>query len=311
MQFRAIVVASFRESLDRKIFWVLIAITAIVILAMLSIGFEGNHVSFMFGMWEADSGAFNPLAEQGPSRLAAIVVYLLFGNLLGWVGVILMLIATAGVFPSMIESGVIGVLLSKPISRSRLFLYKYLASMVFVLVQGIFFVGGTFLAMGLRWGVWCPGYLLAIPGLVLLFSYVYCITSVVGVQTRSSVAAVLVSIAAWAAFALVHQAPQLFDMVDSLKKQTLLYNTVRVVSWIPPKTGDIEYLVARWGGAGPSADMFPTNGFGAQDMADMAKARKIEEQELKKSPLASIGSSLIFEGLVILFGMWRFSRRDF
>ncbi|MFQ5461017.1 MAG: ABC transporter permease [Phycisphaerae bacterium] len=311
MQFWAIVVASFRESLDRKIFWVLIAITAIVILAMVSVGFEGNQVSFIFGIWKTDSGAFNPLADQGPTRLAAIVVYLLFGNLLGWVGVILMLIATAGVFPSMIDGGVIGVLLSKPISRSRLFFYKYLASMVFVAVQGIFFVGGTFLAMGLRWGVWCPGYLLAIPGLVLLFSYVYCVTAVVGVQTRSTVAAVLVSITAWAVFALVHQAPQFFEMVESLKKQTTLYNTVRVVSWIPPKTGDIEYLVARWGGVGPSADMFPQSKLSDQDVADMAKARTIEEQELEKSPLASIGSSLLFEAAVILFGMWRFSRRDF
>jgi len=51
MQLWALIVDGFREALDRKIFWVLVGITLLICVALLSIGFEGDHVSFMFGLW--------------------------------------------------------------------------------------------------------------------------------------------------------------------------------------------------------------------------------------------------------------------
>ena len=40
-------------------------------------------------------------------------------------------------------------------------------------------------------------------------------------------------------------------------------------------------------------------------------ARKMEERELKKSPLISIGTSLAFEAVVVLLAMWSFARKDY
>ncbi len=317
MQFWAVIVDSFRESLDRKIFWVLIALSCLIALVMLSVGFTGDKISFFFGLWETETEFYSPVTQMGPTRLVGAVVYFFLAALLGWIGIVLIIIATAGMFPEMMRLGAIDVVLSKPISRARLFLYKYISGMVFVAVQGAFFVVLTFLVMGLRWGVWRPGYLLSVPLLVLLFSYIFCVSVYVGVKTRSTVAAILLSIGAWALFAVVHQAPQVFETFPSLKEHAAVYHTIRVISWIPPKTGDFDYLAARAAGVGTSLDVVPMPGTGEGgamtelDRQQLAAARDVEERQLLKDPVASIGSSLLFEAVVVLMAMWSFVRRDY
>jgi ABC-type transport system involved in multi-copper enzyme maturation permease subunit len=310
MQFWALTVDSFRESLDRKIFWVMLLITLAVVVLMASIGFNEERISFVFGMWEVETEQFSPLSGLGRTRIAGIAVYFILSLILGWIGVVLTVIATASIFPSLLERGVIDVLLSKPISRPRLFIYKYLSSMVFVGFQGTVFVVLTFLVMGLRWGVWAPGYLLSVLFLVLLFSYVYCVSVFVGVFTRSTVAAILLSLGAWVGFAMVHQAPLIFETFPQLKERAAIYRAVQVISWIPPKTGDFDYLVARWSNAGTSVDVIPV---GAADMSsvDYERTREIEEKELAKNQFYSIGSSLLFELVIVSLAIWKFSRQDY
>jgi ABC-type transport system involved in multi-copper enzyme maturation permease subunit len=311
MQFWALVVDSLRESLDRKIFWVLIAITLLIVAAMICVGFESDRVNFFFGLWDLETDHMDPLSGLGRSRIVGLVVYLLMDMFLGWIGVILMIIATAGVFPAFMERGAIDVLLSKPMSRHRLFLYKYLASMVFVLLQASLFVVLTFLVMGLRWGVWVPGYLLSIPLLVLLFSYVYCVSVLVAVKTRSTVAAILLSVGAWVLYICPGTALQVFDSFPSFKEHERLYQAVRVASWIPPKTAEVPYLAANWAGAGTSIDVFPSSMGDMADQESIEQARKIEERELRKSPVYSIGSSLLFEAAIVIWAMCLFARKDY
>lgn len=314
MQFWAMIIDSFRESLDRKIFWVIIAISVFVALAMVSVGFEGDRVTMLFGAVDLETDAYSPLSSLGRTKIVGLVVFLLASTVLGWIGVLLTIVATGSVFPSMMDRGSVDVLLGKPLSRSTLFLYKYLASMVFVLVQATVFVGLTFLVMGLRWHVWAPGYLLAIPLAVLLFSYVYCVSVLVAVRTGSTVAAVLLSIGAWTLFALVHQAPAAFEAIPMLKERTTLYAAVRVISWIPPKTGDFPYIVSRWSGGGTSIDVLPAeamrflNAYTDQQIED---TRRYEAELLAANPWYSIGSSLLFEAVIVVWGMFAFARKDF
>ncbi len=226
-------------------------------------------------------------------------------------------LATPGVYQDadvIAVTGVTAVVVAKPMGRRKLFLYKYLASMVFVALQAALFVGLTFLVMGFRWHVWVPGYLLSIPLLVLLFSYLYCVSVLVAVRTRSTVAAILLSIGAWVFFAMPATALQAFETVPALKEHAGLHRAIKVVSWIPPKTADFPYLAARWAGAGLSIDLIPesaTTQDNPEDQAQIDSARKMEERELMKSPFYSIGSSLLFEAVVLLLAMQVFVRRDY
>lgn len=313
MQLWALIVDSLRESLDRKIFWVMIAISLLIGTVMICIGLEEDRISFMFGFWEIDTQHFGPISGLRNSRIVGIVIYMLMDMFLGWGGMILILIATAGIFPAMLDHGGIDVVLSKPLSRPRLFIYKYLSTMVFALLQATIFVVMTFLIMGFRWNVWVPSYLLCIPLTVLLFSYVYCISVLVAVKTRSPIAAIILSIGAWIAFALPPMALQTFEYFPSMKQNEQIYRAIKFASWIPPKTAEIPYLAAKWTKAGTSVDIFPDSFYPSSEdeRRDLELARQIEEVELQKNPFVSIGSSLLFEAVIVLWAMAIFVRKDY
>ncbi len=59
------------------------------------------------------------------------------------------------------------------------------------------FVGGTWLALGLRTGIWDAEYLLCVPLLLLYFSIFYSVSAFVAVSTRSTVACVIGSLLFW------------------------------------------------------------------------------------------------------------------
>ncbi len=314
MQFVALLIDSFRASIDRKIFWVLVVVTLLIVASMFCIGFENGRMSIMFGLWQADGDAGSVLGEIDPDMLVAMVVWFFLNAILGWVGIAMMIVATASVFPTMMERGAIDVLLSKPIGRVRLFLYKYVSSMMFVFLQATLFVVLTFLVMGIRWGMWQPGYLLAVPLLVLLFSYIFCVSVLAGIKTGSTAAAILISLGTWVLFAVVHQAPAIFEVAPSLKNHAVLYHGMRLASWVPPKTGDFDYLAAHWAGVGTSMDMLPKSvlaGMTEERIEQLEQAREIEQKELMKNPIASIGSSLLFEAAIVLWAMVIFARRDY
>ena len=138
MQFWALIVDSLRESLDRKIFWVLAGISLLVAAAMFCVGFEPTKVDIMFGLWEFETEILDPTAEVGRGNIASIAVTCM-DIVVGWIGVMLAIIATAGFFPAFMQRGAVDVLLSKPMSRAKVFLGKYLGSMVFVLLQATLF----------------------------------------------------------------------------------------------------------------------------------------------------------------------------
>jgi hypothetical protein len=168
----------------------------------------------------------------------------------------------------------------------------------------------TFLVVGLRWGVWLPGYLFAIPLVVLLFSYLYCISALVAVVTRSTVAAVLLTMLAWMAFTGVQTVDDLFTvMFPEWQENKLVYEVIHTARWIVPKTQDITYHAKKWSRAA-NASVF-LSAENDEDREMMAKATKVEQARMAMNPLAIIGSSLLFEAFVVLLAMWKFARRDY
>ena len=140
MQFAALVVDCFREARDRKLFWVMTAISVMIAAGMACISFDEEGISVLFGFWKLKGAALSTANPQFNDLIGGILIYYIGDIYIGWIGIILALIATAGVFPSLLERGTIDVVLAKPMSRPMIFLGKYLGSMVFVAIQATIFV---------------------------------------------------------------------------------------------------------------------------------------------------------------------------
>jgi ABC-type transport system involved in multi-copper enzyme maturation permease subunit len=309
MQTWALIADSFRESVDRKIFWVLLLIEGIVAAAMFCIGFSPGKVDILFGTWSIETVQFTTIAGLDTTKIAGLTVHFIMDVVLGWAGVTLAIIATANFFPTLLERGAVEVLLSKPMSRTKLFIGKYLGSMAFIGIHATIFIVATFFVIGWRWRVWLPGYLLTIPLLMILFSYLYAISAWAGVMFRSTVAAVLLSLGAWVAFAGVQAMGDAFDAFPTWKENRWAYGAVSTARWCIPKTHDITYLAAKWSGAGTSVDLVPD--VPDVDRPSLNRAAQAELDRMNLNPLQTIGSSLLFEGVILLLALWKFSRSDY
>ena len=120
------------ESRDGKIFRLMLAISLFSAAAMLCVGFEPGKISVLFGMWDIDTDQFYYAGELRADRIAGIVVDGIMDTILGQLGLLLAIIATAGFFPAWLERGAIDVAVSKPVRRGQLFLGRYLGGMAFI-----------------------------------------------------------------------------------------------------------------------------------------------------------------------------------
>lgn len=190
----ALIVDAYRELNARKLFWITLILTALVVLVCAMIGIDSRGISFLwFDL------PFPVSTEQMPARVFYLVLFSSFGLglWLTWIATILALISTAGIIPDLIAGGSIETMLSKPISRLRLFFTKYCCGLLFMALQLLVFCGGFFLLMGLRGGTWQPGVFLAIPIVLLFFSYLFSVCVLLGMITRSTVASLLITLLLW------------------------------------------------------------------------------------------------------------------
>ena len=191
----AIFIDAYRELNSRKLFWIVMLISILVVGVFACVGI--NTRGFTFLHWSLGFGFTTAMMPE-----AIFYKQILFTELgvkfwLGIIATILALVSTASIFPDMVSGGAIELVLSKPISRLRLFLTKYAAGLLFVTLQVSVFSVGSFLVIGFRGGMWEPRILLAIPIVVLFFSYLFCICALLGLVTRSSIASLLLTILIW------------------------------------------------------------------------------------------------------------------
>jgi hypothetical protein len=115
----------------------------------------------------------------------------------GWIFSLLAVVITAAFVPNMMAKGALDLLISKPASRVWLLVCKYLGGLTFMFLITTFAVLGVYLMIGIRVGVWTPHFLLAIPLLTLQFGILYAVSVLIGVLTRSTLVAILGTVAAW------------------------------------------------------------------------------------------------------------------
>jgi ABC-type transport system involved in multi-copper enzyme maturation permease subunit len=200
----ALVVDAYRDLNSKKLFWLTLVISGLIVLCFAALGVNERGVTLLH--WEiGDFGGAVNSATIPPAMLYKSM----FSNFgiafwLAWGASILALISTAGLIPSFVQGGAVELVLSKPVTRVRLFLTKFACGLLFTTLQVAIFTIACFLVIGLRGKAWEPSVFLAIPLVVIFFSYLYSICALIGLLTRSTIAALLLTLLAWFALFLVN-----------------------------------------------------------------------------------------------------------
>lgn len=199
------------------------------------------------------------------------------GFVLFTVGLFLSIFATANLVPVMLEKGYVDLLLSKPLSRPALFLGRYLGALSVVCINLLYLVGGVWLLLGWKTGVWKSG--LPAAGLVILLTYAVLLgfMMLVGVVTGSSSITIMLSYF-------------LFPLTAFLSARDNL--TVMLTSKTAVAVIDGLYLLL-------------------PKIAGMGRIMSELTMERPVTSFAPIGSSIIFGATCLALGTVYFSRKDY
>lgn len=154
-----------------------------------------TSVQFTYGWMNALSP--QPLRGSTVRESLQAIVATAMGIFIGAIGVFVAILVTAPIIPQMFDAGSLHLLLSKPLSRWRLFLAKFIGGCAFILIAAAYLISGLWLILGTRFGFWEPKLLFSIPIYLFVFAIYYSVSSLAAVIWRSAVVSIAVSIFFW------------------------------------------------------------------------------------------------------------------
>lgn len=220
----AIFIDAYRELNARKLFWITLGLSGLVVAVCACLGVNERGLTFI--AWEIPT----PPGFDSSTTPPAVFYKLLFTSLgigiwLTWAAMILALVSTSSIFPEFVSGGSIELTLSKPIGRVRLFITKYIAGLLFVALQVGLFSTACFFLIGLRGQSWEPRVFLAIPIVLAVFSYLFSIMALLGIVTRSTIASLLVTLLIWLGLFLINTADTVTVMARERSALEVEYHT--------------------------------------------------------------------------------------
>jgi ABC-type transport system involved in multi-copper enzyme maturation permease subunit len=285
-------------------------------------------------IWPHDFALFFgalPLFQQGvPLGIQLYGLQNILVNQVGaWAALIISIIMTAFFVPNMLRKGTIDLLLVKPISRPALLLYKYLGGLTFIALNTALAVGGLWLVLGIRSGVWAPAPLLAIPAITFFFAILYSLSVLAGVVTRSAVVSILVTCLMWFFLFCVGATVGILDTLDRVE-------TARARGQFPPPPGMPPPVIEDVEAEGPLERPYSNSTFGRivrglhfilprtndlntllsdQLQRDlMTLPRALRAAAFRADPVSwgeSVAVSLAFITVMLGLACWWFSTRDY
>jgi hypothetical protein len=169
---------------------------------------------------------------------------ILGGGVAGTFGLLLALIWTAGFVPAFLDRAAAPVLLTKPVERRWLLAGKSVGVIVFVLFQVTLFVLATWLALGIRTGIWDMTYWWSVPLLVVQFAIFFSFSVFLGVVTRSSAACIFGAVLFWlVAWGINYGGVMSRELLDREYVPPGTLALADVAYWISPKPIDAGLLL--------------------------------------------------------------------
>lgn len=194
-QTTAMLVDAYRELNSKKMFWISLILSGLVVASIACVGINDKGLTILW--WTISLDILNTSFLSPAAFYKFVFIQFGFNFWLAWIASILALISTASIIPDLVAGGSIELSLSKPIARVRLFLTKYATALLFTGLQVAVFTVASFLVIGIRGSAWEWSIFLAIPLVLLFFSFIYCVCAFLGLVTRSTIAALLLSVLFW------------------------------------------------------------------------------------------------------------------
>lgn len=192
-----IVLLSFRELWAKKVVIGLFVVSTLVLLmtafALNLDVVEGSLAGIRLFGAEVNPGGEDPEAAGLSLQNIVFSVQAVVAGAAYWIGTLLALFSTAPLFTSLLEAGHIDLLLSKPLSRTQLFLGHVGGVWITMLLLSVYLLGGVWLIMSIKTGVWNPSFLLSIVIVLAMFGVMYSVIVFTGVWTQSTALALIVT----------------------------------------------------------------------------------------------------------------------
>ena len=208
MSFAAILLDTGRELLYRRTILVYFGIVTLVLLFVLlalrtdvangiiaSLSVAGLEASASGNGFRLGDGAEGPgmgglTADTFVRSVELVVAFLLFP-----VAILMSVFATASLVPRMLEKGAIDLLLSKPVTRTGLFLSRYAGGLLTASLNLLYLTVGLAAILALKTGVWNGGFVLS--GLLLsgFFACLLAFLMLAGVLLRSTTVSIMITAA--------------------------------------------------------------------------------------------------------------------
>lgn len=247
-------------------------------------------------------GAIGGDADRGapPGYLVYVAQDYLLGRFGAAVAMVVATIITAFFIPNMLRKGTVDLLIVKPANRVTLLCYKYLGGLSFMFLITVVVVGGSWLVIGLRSGMWGGRFLLLIPILTFQFAIFYAVSTLFAVLTRSTIVAIMMTCGTWALLFIVGVV--LYSPVNpedrDKEARSGWQRGVEVVHYVLPRYTDIVSLT------------------GKEIVSDSLPSSNILRKQVEKSASSySWPESLIVSGVFIalMLGLacWWFATRDY
>jgi len=273
---------------DRAVFRVWLKKTST---AYLSGGFR---LSILFGAWKWDLG------NTSVADVVFSIQNTLAGLIAGWIGILVAIISTAAFIPNMIQKGTVDLLLARPMPRWRLFLYKYCGGLIFVTITAGYLIVGSWFVMAVRSGIWSPGYLAAWPLLVFFFAALYSVSSLIGLLTRSSIAAILLSAVTWLILSMIGSAYYIVHMPEAdIDQDHAVVKAVDMAHAVLPRLKDVDQAIA--------LVQLKANGISEDHYRHISHGGDYPKVDWA----ALFGVTGAWMAALLALGCWRFSRRDY
>lgn len=193
-----LLILTFRELWAKRIVLGLFVISSLVLLVItfaLNLNVvEGSLEGLRLFGEEANAPTDTP--QEAPQMTLSRVVVAVEAVVAGaayWIGILLSLFAASSLFSDLQAPGRIELLLSKPVSRLQVLLGHVLGVWTAIAVLIVYLMGGTWLIMSLKSGIWNPQFLLSILIVIGMFAILYSAVMLMSVWTQSTALTLIVA----------------------------------------------------------------------------------------------------------------------